>query len=334
MKEPPKVGATPFSPREFYKWRRPERFPDSTTDERPALDRTLLEYTLSTITNRSEELAFEDFARELAKREVAPNLLPHTGPSGGGDSKVDSETYPVAPTLSLSWTVGVLEGAASERWAFAFSAKAEWKSKLRSDIAKLVNTRRGYTKAFFISNQFIRDRVRAEIEDSLRKKHSIDVRIFDRSWILDRVFTGGHLDLAVAKLGISVSHRATPLPGPRDAANVALLTEIEARISAAVQAAATDSSFVDDCVEAFLLARDLGRERTSLEGLWARADRAASERGTRHQRLLVAYHRAWTSFWFFEDYRVLIQAYGDVEEHALASRTSNGLERLRVSGFS
>lgn len=132
-----------FSPRAFLRTRRPERFPDSAVDDRPVLERPLLEYHLSTLTNRSQELAFESFAFELAKREIAPNLLPHTGPTGGGDSKVDSETYPVTPQLSLAWIAGAPEGAASERWAFAFSAKAEWKSKVRCDIAKIAGTGRG-----------------------------------------------------------------------------------------------------------------------------------------------------------------------------------------------
>ena len=47
------------------------------------------------------------FARGLAERLICPNLLPHTGPTGGGDSKVDSETVPVADTLTLGWYSGI-----------------------------------------------------------------------------------------------------------------------------------------------------------------------------------------------------------------------------------
>ena len=118
------------SPRAFLESRRPERFSDSTfTDER-TLDRQLLDYRLETLTSRGQETDFERFARRLAEREVCPNLLPQTGPTGGGDSKVDSETFPVAESLALAWLVGLNAGAAHERWAFAFSAKkartAKW----------------------------------------------------------------------------------------------------------------------------------------------------------------------------------------------------------------
>src|ERR1022692_1485292 len=110
------MQAQPSSPREFLKSRRPERFSDSVFREVSPLDRSTLEYLLDTITSRSGELKFENFARKLIERTVCPNLLPHTGPTGGGDSKVDTETYPVADSLSLTWYSGMGREAASERW--------------------------------------------------------------------------------------------------------------------------------------------------------------------------------------------------------------------------
>ena len=131
-----------FSPRAFLRARRPERFSDSVVEQEPALDRSMLEYHLHTLTSRSQENDFELFARHLAEREVCPNLLPQTGPTGGGDSKVDAETYPVADALAFVWYVGIGREAASERWAFAFSAKEKWRTKVRSDIAKIAQTGR------------------------------------------------------------------------------------------------------------------------------------------------------------------------------------------------
>jgi hypothetical protein len=96
-----------FSPRTFLQARHPEQFSDSVVEEGRVLDRSMLEYYLGTLTNRSQETDFEDFARHLAGREICPNLLPHTGPTGGGDSKVDAETYPVADSLSLTWYSGI-----------------------------------------------------------------------------------------------------------------------------------------------------------------------------------------------------------------------------------
>ncbi|MEK6639730.1 MAG: hypothetical protein AABZ17_03565 [Nitrospirota bacterium] len=78
-----------LSPREFLKARRPERFSDSVIEKTSALDRSMLEYHLESLTNRIQETDFQQFAQHLAEREMCPNLLPQTGPTGGGDSKID-----------------------------------------------------------------------------------------------------------------------------------------------------------------------------------------------------------------------------------------------------
>src|SRR5438874_147263 len=95
-----------FSPKAFLKTRRPERFSDTIATEKTEVDRSLLEFHLGSITSRSQEADFARFAHRLCEREVCPNLLPQTGPTGGGDSKADAETYPVADDLALAWYVG------------------------------------------------------------------------------------------------------------------------------------------------------------------------------------------------------------------------------------
>lgn len=315
-----------FSPRQFLKSRRPERFSDSVGYDSFILDRSLLEYHLSTLTNRSDELRFETFARLLLERTVCPNLLSHTGPTGGGDSKVDTETYPVAESLSMGWFVGIGNEAATERWGFAFSAKEDWPPKLRSDIAKIVAADRGYTKAFFVSSQFIRDRDRAEKEDTLRKEHGIDVRIFDRNWILDKVFGGRLEQLAIDELGIKTSVRRELRKGPLDTQREQDLEMLEARIVAALSAGNHTAGLVEDCLEVASLGRSLERPRNEVEGLYARVERLAKQFGTAHQLVRSAYDRAWTAICWYEDYRLFAELYADVEERARGSRNSYDLE--------
>lgn len=209
-------SALRFSPKEFLRARRPERFSDSVVNERSSLDRSFLEYHLETLTNRSQEVQFATFARHLAEREICPNLLPQTGPTGGGDSKVDSESYPVADDIALGWYAGIGRDAATERWGFAFSAKKQWRDKARADVAKAVETGRGYEKVFFITNQFVRDKERGQVEDELRVKYGVDVRIFDKTWILDKVFANEHETLAIEDLQIVTSKRKEVQKGPLD----------------------------------------------------------------------------------------------------------------------
>jgi len=124
---PPDQKSQQFRPSEFMRARRPELFSDSKVTNEPRLTREVFEYHLDTLTSRKEETIFEHFARRLAEKEICPNLLPQTGPTGGGDSKVDTETYPVAASISFLWYEGLDQGAGSDRWGFAFSAKEKWK---------------------------------------------------------------------------------------------------------------------------------------------------------------------------------------------------------------
>lgn len=312
----------PVSPKEFLKQRRPSSFSDSETITAQVLDRSTFEYFLDTLTSRSEEVRFENFARELAKREICPNIIPHTGPTGGGDSKVDAETYPVADDLALAWYIG--HEAATERWAFAFSAKAQWRAKVQSDIGKIAKTGRGYTKAFFISSRFIKDKTRAEVEDLLRTKHGIDVRILDRNWILDRVFTNHHEQLAIDELGIPITKQPEVKKGPLDSERDEELAALEAAITKATQDGGFTIQFVDDCIRAAKIARNRELPRTDVEGRLLRARRVAGEHGTPHQQLLAAYEYAATAFWYFEDYDTFVELYPQVE--ALAKDTLNAYD--------
>lgn len=322
------MEAKSFSPRDFLRARRPEQFSDSIRVETPALDRSVLEYHLDTLTSRNEATDFENFARRLAEREICPNLLPQTGPTGGGDSKVDSETYPVADELSLGWYVGIGREAASERWAFAFSAKEEWRSKVRSDIAKIAATERGYRKAFFISNQYIPDRVRAEVEDELRKEYGLDVRILDRTWILDKVFEHGHEALAIETLKLATSIRKEVQKGPLDTQRERELDELDKRIQDALHHQHHSPQLVDDCIRAAILARSLERPSTEIDGRFLRAERVSTKYGTLHQRIECAYQSAWTAFWWHEDYHLFAEQYSHVEALVKGSRNAYHLELL------
>src|SRR4030066_4988 len=112
-------GRLGLRPSEFMRARHPELFSDSKVTAVPQLPREVFEYHLETLTRKKQEIEFEHFARRLAEKEICPNLIPQTGPTGGGDSKVDTETYPVADALSIRWYEGIGQEASQERWAFA-----------------------------------------------------------------------------------------------------------------------------------------------------------------------------------------------------------------------
>jgi len=81
------------SPSQMMKVFRPEYYSDTEDRVMYILDSMRLEYHLESITQRNETHSFEIFSRKLCERTICPNLRSHTGPDGGGDSKVDTETY-------------------------------------------------------------------------------------------------------------------------------------------------------------------------------------------------------------------------------------------------
>jgi hypothetical protein len=152
--------------------RRPDLFSDSSTREEVQLSRDVFDHHLEVLTSKKQEIDFEHFCRRLAEQELCPNLVPQTGPTGGGDSKADSETYPVSELISMRWYQGSPSLSQHERWAFAFSAKRDWQTKMRSDVEKIALTGRGYALIYFVTNQYVKDKTRSHLEDQLGDRNS------------------------------------------------------------------------------------------------------------------------------------------------------------------
>lgn len=216
------------NPREFMQARHPDLFSDTQVDDVSQLPRPVFEYHLDTLTSRKQEYELEHFCRKIAEKESWSNLRPQTGPTGGGDGKVDTETYSVAKEIVERWWIGS-PSAGAERWAFAFSAKKEWKAKIKANIENILSMGRDYKRVYFFTNQFVSDKQRADQEDALSKHAKIPVHIIDRAWIVEKVYEADHLDLSIAALGIEGARsERISRPGPRDTERLTELEELGA----------------------------------------------------------------------------------------------------------
>lgn len=327
-KQPPNLpDTTSFRPSDFMRARRPEHFSDTQTVIESRLTRELLEYHLDTLTSRKQEIEFEYFARRLAEKEICPNLIPQTGPTGGGDSKTDTETYPVSDAIAERWYQGIGQEARNERWAFAFSAKKKWKPKAQGDIEKIAATDRDYKRIFFITNQFVRDKARADTEDKLTRQYKILVRIYDRSWILDKVFTNNRQALTIESLHLTDFESETKRKvGPRDVAREAELRELDVEIADPDRYQDVEYQLAEDCLRSAVLARGLELPRVEVDGRFARAERVAERVGLTQQRLRIAYAKAWTAFWWYDDFEEFNRLYTEVEHFAKGSPQANDVE--------
>lgn len=315
--------------RDLMRVRRPDLFSDTRVDNVPRLPRTMFEYHLDTLTSRKQEYQFEHFCRKLAEKEICPRLRPQTGPMGGGDSKVDTETYPVAEEIAERW-IGS-PSAGTEHWAFAFSAKKDWKSKVKADVENILSTGRDYKLIYFFTNQFVSDKARSTHEDKLSKEAGIPVHIIDRTWIVEKVYEADHrhIETYFAALGIeNVQRERTTRSGPRDTARLQELEELDQQVADPSCYHSARYQLVEDCLRSAILARSLERPRSEVESRFAQADRLALDVNSNQQRLRIAYNRAWTAFWWYEGYTEFSQFYENVERCAARSDLASDVELL------
>ncbi len=317
-----------FSPYNFLKSRRPNKFSDTILLKKARLTRDFFDFYLNSLTSRSQEKLFEGFCRRIAEIEICPNLIVQTGPTGGGDSKVDSETYPVSDDISLTWYSGIGREAASERWAFAISAKQDWKTKVKADIAKILLTDRRYKKIFFMSNQYISDKKRADTEDELSKNHAIDVRILDRNWLLDRLFQNHREHIAIEVFSLSGDFIDEQRIGQLDYGRKQELEEIEQNIKALSLERKFNLEIVDKSIRAAILSRELELPLNDTIGRFNRASILATKYGTDFQKKECFYQWAWSLYWWYEEFDDFINKYCDYEKNVVGTKSFYDIERL------
>lgn len=316
-----------FKPSELMRANRPELYSDSQSAGAYKLSRPVLSHHLSSLTERNEHKLFEEFCRALAQREICRNLRPQTGPEGGGDGKVDTETYPVAASVRAGWYEG-LANSEGEKWAFAISAKKTWTIKVRSDVKGISETGRDYAHVHFFTNQNPRAKKRIEVEEELKESFGVPVTVYDRNWIEEKVMENGHADLAYDILGIGDFDPGEVRKGANDTARENELADIEEAIAKRDVSRLTDFDSVAETLRAAKLSRGLERPQYETDGRFERAIRAADQFGSRRQKFVSRYEKAWTCIWWFDDVSTAHKLYGELEATALTDGDCFELERL------
>lgn len=303
----------------------PEQFSDSSERALYRLSRDVLEQRLETLTARNDMQAFERFAKALCERFVCPFLKPATGPEGGGDGKVDTETIKTSEEVVERHFVGRADRG-HERWGFAFSAKQDWKAKARADVAGMVGTGRGYTTAFFVTSRYARSKDRSELQDSLAAQHNVTVEILDRNWIIDHVIEKDARDLAFIYLGIGEEVEESKI-GPLDRERRERMASMDRQIEAPDWAEEAPLAVVQCALDAAVLSRELERPRYETDGRFERAIRLADRYGTDRDCLSARYEKLWTALHWFDDVGAVRDGYLDIEERALALNHASSIEK-------
>ncbi|WP_148266118.1 hypothetical protein [Pseudovibrio sp. FO-BEG1] len=282
---------------------------------------------METLTERNQHKDFEIFCRHLCERVICPNLRTQTGPEGGGDGKVDTETYAVAEEIAQRWFVGDAN-AATERWAFAMSAKEKWAPKVRSDVKGIIETGRKYDRIYFLTSRPVKAKRCHDIEKELTDKYGVPVTILDREWLIEKTIENGFEDLAYKDLGAGTYEPEKELVGPNDFRRNQELEEIEERIKKLGDERSDQTQLVSDTYEAARLSRNLERPRFETEGRYHRAINVANKSGSHDQVLRANYEYCWAMFWFHDDVEPMNRMYEEVENLALSSGTAADLSKV------
>lgn len=317
------------SPREYYKEQHPNEFSDSHLEEVTDYDREVIDFALASITTNNQEQKFERFCLRVCEIRVCANLIPNTGPAGGGDGKVDADTFPVADSVDAAFYEGIGRQATDERWALAFSAKKTWKRKLQNDIESILSTGRPYNQVIFVTNQAVPSKERQKAQDELSTQHGIPVTILDRTWLLDSIVYHNCAKFAIDELGLTSTEKFHVLPGPRDQRRRERLSELLGQIKDDSQNRPTFLS-VENALLAAKIARTLEEPQSRVESLFQEARTHALSLGTDAQRTEVEYQLAWTQFWWYEDYASFLSSYKAFIDSLGTTPTFDGLSKWRT----
>ena len=116
--------------------------------------------------------------------------------------------------------------------------------------------------------------------------------------------------------------------GPRDAARLEELEQLDQQIADPSRYQGAHYQLVEDCLRSAILARSLERSRSEVESRFERASRLAADVNHNQQRLRIAYNRAWTAYWWHEDYTEFSEFFEDVEKYAKESTLASDVDLL------
>lgn len=299
------------TPAQFYRMMRPECFSDSTV-EAEKMTRDQFKFIMSQIAIDQRHDAFEDFTRRCIQKLITPNIIPQTGPTGGGDGKADLVSFPVSNATSSLWIVPEGGSSGNEKWAFAISSVHKWSTKMDSDVKKIMDNLHGITRIYFCTNQAVASRSRLAKQKKYQDEYRIDTVILDLNWYVQAVFDQGCYDDAVEALGLGESLKQIKKMGPLDIKRENRLAEIDKKLPK-TEADGFDDAYVGELIEAAILSRGLEKPQQEVYGRFAVALNAARKYGLPQQVYECIYQKAWTDFYWYDNVEATYENYCELK---------------------
>ena len=140
-----------------------------------------IRFGLSTLTESNSHHDFETISLGLARKRIASNLMPATGPvTAGGDQGRDAESYWTNLTNGEVPTPLFVAGATDENVVLACTTQqADVPSKIRADLQSICSRGEPVDRVVYFTLTSVSVGKRHELQEHARANHSVALDIWD-----------------------------------------------------------------------------------------------------------------------------------------------------------
>lgn len=143
----------------------------------------MIRLALGNVAADNEHHSFEHLCRQVAKRRIASNVIPATGPvSAGGDQGRDFETFRTYLADELPFAIGFLALASSDVVVFACTIQRDrLREKFEGDIKSICTQGTHVDRIFIFATQNVPTRLRHEMQQWAVREHGVALEVIDGS---------------------------------------------------------------------------------------------------------------------------------------------------------
>ena len=163
-----------------------------------------------------------------------------------------------------------------------------------------------------MTNQFVSDKKRAEAEDELRNKYGIDIRILDRTWLLDNTFKNDNKKIAIEAFNMSEDLYDTIDEGSKDKERKKALADIDQEFQNLEEI--KPARIVKLSTEYIEILRELEVDKFTMANGLDRNLRLAKKYGSTKDYANAIYDYCWTIIWWYEDRDRYYEMYLELEK--------------------
>jgi hypothetical protein len=153
----------------------------------PVQTAQMIRYALGTLGADNAHHQFEHLCRHLARRRIASNVLPATGPvSAGGDQGRDFETFRTYLAEELPFAIGFLALASSDVVVFACTIqKDKLRRKFEDDIKSVCTQGTRVDRIYIFATASVTTILRHDLQEWAAREHTVAVEIIDEGGLAE-----------------------------------------------------------------------------------------------------------------------------------------------------